>query len=105
MRRVGGVVWRILKGLPLALLSPVLLLAAALAMLLCDLVCRLRARRPLPADSQPNIDAASIVIPNWNGRDLLEKYLPSVIAAAAKAPGSEIILVDNGSRDGSAEFI
>ena len=29
---------------------------------------------------------ASAVIPNWNGRDLLEKYLPSVIAAFAGDP-------------------
>ena len=27
----------------------------------------------------PRTDAASIVIPNWNGRELLAKYLPSVI--------------------------
>jgi len=45
------------------------------------------------------------VIPNWNGRDLLEKYLPSVIAAAQRVSGSEVIVVDNGSTDGSAAFI
>ena len=46
------------------------------------------------------------MIPNWNGRDLLEKYLPSVIAATVGLiRGSEIIVVDNGSEDGSAEFL
>lgn len=105
MRVTLGAVWRLLKGLPLALLSPLLLLLAALLMLLCDLICRIRPRRPLPADSKPDTRAASIVIPNWNGRDLLEKYLPSVIAAAAPVPDNEIVVVDNGSTDGSAEFI
>jgi glycosyltransferase involved in cell wall biosynthesis len=45
------------------------------------------------------------VIPNWNGRDLLEKYLPSVIAAAQRLAGSEVIVVDNGSTDSSATFV
>jgi GT2 family glycosyltransferase len=45
------------------------------------------------------------VIPNWNGRELLEKYLPSVIAALEGNPENEIIVVDNGSSDGSAEFV
>jgi GT2 family glycosyltransferase/glycosyltransferase involved in cell wall biosynthesis len=53
----------------------------------------------------PDTNAASIVIPNWNGRDLLEKYLPSVVASVAVHPESEVIVVDNGSTDGSAEFV
>ena len=32
-------------------------------------------------------NAASVVIPNWNGRDLLERYLPSVIAALGRQSG------------------
>jgi GT2 family glycosyltransferase/glycosyltransferase involved in cell wall biosynthesis len=36
---------------------------------------------------------------------LLEKYLPSVIAAIEGHPGSEVIVVDNGSEDGSAGFV
>ena len=49
--------------------------------------------------------AASVVIPNWNGRDLLAKYLPSIVTALASNPDNEIIVVDNGSSDGSAEFV
>jgi GT2 family glycosyltransferase/glycosyltransferase involved in cell wall biosynthesis len=41
----------------------------------------------------------SVVIPSRNGRDLLAKCLP-VIAAA-----DEIIVIDNGSTDGTAEFL
>ena len=48
---------------------------------------------------------ASVVIPNWNGRDLLARYLPSVVAALAGNPDNEIIVVDNGSTDGSAAFV
>jgi GT2 family glycosyltransferase len=105
MKRFLAGAWRILKGLPLALVAPVFLALAAVGLLLADVFALLRKRSPLPAGSKPETSAASIVIPNWNGRDLLEKYLPSVIAAVANHPGSEVIVVDNGSEDGSAEFV
>jgi GT2 family glycosyltransferase len=44
----------------------------------------------------------SIVIPNYNGKNLLEKHLKQVIIAAGKA---EIIVVDDHSDDGSAEYL
>ena len=54
----------------------------------------------------PSSPHVSIVIPNWNGRDLLETHLPSVEAARKVYPGeSELIVVDDGSRDGSAAFL
>jgi GT2 family glycosyltransferase/glycosyltransferase involved in cell wall biosynthesis len=46
-----------------------------------------------------------VVIPTWNGRDLLEKYLPSVVAAARFHPDNEVIVVDNASQDGTADFV
>src|SRR5262249_30216810 len=64
-----------------------------------------RPRRIPPATTAPNLDAASVVIPNWNGRDLLEKYLPSVVTALAGNPRNEIVVVDNGSTDGSADYV
>ncbi len=85
--------------------APLLLLSAALALAGADLLALLRPRRPLPADEQPSNRAATFVIPNWNGRDLLERYLPSVIAAAAGSPENEVLVVDNASTDGSAEFL
>jgi len=96
--------FRILKGLPLALISPFLLFLVAAGLAFSDLVTKLLSRR-VPAPTKPDTSAASIVIPNWNGRDLLERYLPSVVAAAGRVTGSEVIVVDNGSTDGSAEFI
>jgi len=43
----------------------------------------------------------SIVIPNWNGKKLLEKNLPTVLKAAEKA---ETIIVDDASTDDSVSF-
>ncbi|PYT16716.1 MAG: glycosyl transferase [Acidobacteria bacterium] len=97
--------WRLVKGLPLVVLSPFLLLAAALSLFLSDLFSKVRRHRPLPEDRKPCTKAASIVIPNWNGRDLLGKYLPSVISSIEAYPAGEVIVIDNGSTDGSAEFI
>jgi GT2 family glycosyltransferase/glycosyltransferase involved in cell wall biosynthesis len=101
----GRALWRLLRGLPLALVSTLLLPVAAVLLLLCDIFSLVRPRRTHSADTMPNTSAASIVIPNWNGRDLLEKYLPSVIASVAVHPESEVVVVDNGSTDGSTEFV
>ena len=96
---------RFFRALPLLILSPLFTLTAIVALALCDLAWALRRSRKPPEDRRPSNRAASIVIPNWNGKDLLEKYLPSVVAAAEAAPGSEVIVVDNGSTDGSAGFL
>ncbi len=45
---------------------------------------------------------ASVVVVNWNGMDLLRKYLPSVIKAVqATGPEHELIVVDDASTDES----
>lgn len=44
----------------------------------------------------------SIVIPNWNGVELLKKNLPWVLKCA---PNSEILVVDDGSTDGSVQYL
>ncbi len=94
---------RLLRALPLLLLSPFLMALSALALALTDLWWKLAGRRDVPVEpGRPAPETASVVIPNWNGKDLLEKYLPSVVEAMA---GNEIIVVDNGSQDGSAEFL
>ena len=86
----------------LLVLSPLMWLAAVLSLALTDLAWFLVAHARLRAMSRLvstpcATSAASVVIPNWNGRDLLERYLPSVIAALAGHPENEIIVVDNGS--------
>lgn len=104
-RAAVKVMGRILIGLPLALLTPPFLILAAILLLFCDLICLLRPRRAPALSTKPDTRSASIVIPNWNGRDLLKKYLPSVIEAARCCPESEVIIVDNGSTDGSAQYV
>jgi len=45
---------------------------------------------------------ASVIIPNWNGRDLLKDCLTSLLKQTFK--DFEIILVDNGSADKSIDY-
>jgi GT2 family glycosyltransferase/glycosyltransferase involved in cell wall biosynthesis len=96
---------RVIRNLPLVVLSPLMWTAAALLLTLTDIGFRLFGRLRPPVNRKPDNSAASVVIPNWNGRDLLEKYLPPLIEAIAGNPRNEIIVVDNGSADGSAEFV
>lgn len=45
----------------------------------------------------------AIVILNWNGRKMLERFLPSVTTCCSQ--GDEVIIADNGSTDGSLEWL
>lgn len=48
----------------------------------------------------------SVIIPNYNGKDLLKQCLPSVVKAVANAPkGSELIIVDDASTDDSLALL
>ena len=50
--------------------------------------------------------SVSIIIPNWNGADLLHAYLPSVMEAQAKYGGRvEVIVVDDASTDASVKLL
>ncbi len=105
MRRL--IIWIRVAGVLVFLLTaaPLLLLAAAVGLALCDLVCRFRRKPAREPDTLPSTRAVSVVIPNWNGQELLAKYLPSVVEALAGHPENEIIVVDNASTDGSVEFL
>jgi GT2 family glycosyltransferase/glycosyltransferase involved in cell wall biosynthesis len=104
LRTLLIILWRLVKALPLVLVFPILLLIAIAALALVDFASLFRTKK-LPPEQRPRTKSASVVIPNWNGRDLLDKYLPSVIDALGDSPDNEIIVVDNGSEDGSAEFL
>lgn len=45
----------------------------------------------------------SIIIPNWDGKKLLEKNFLKVLTSVGK--DTEIIVVDNGSTDGSLDYL
>ena len=44
----------------------------------------------------------SVIILNWNGAEMLRRYLPSVVA---HTKGAEIFVADNGSTDNSLEVL
>ena len=43
-----------------------------------------------------------IVILNWNGRDYLKRFLPTLVS---RTPGAGIVVADNGSTDDSVRFL
>ncbi len=102
---------RLLLAVVAAVLLPPLLLLNAASLALVDLLWLLLGRRQ-PATAHSSESEAferpislSVVIPTWNARDLLEKFLPSVVRAAAFHPANEVIVVDNASDDGTAEWV
>ena len=49
---------------------------------------------------EPEKQPVSVVIPTWNGRELLERFLPTVVRAMEVWPGGgEILVVDDGGTD------
>src|ERR1035441_7504553 len=121
---------RLIRALPLLVLSPFLMAISFLALVLVQLFTRrggkilqadvaqalvpavsrlvstpVRAHDTAPTASVGMSACATVVIPNWNGKDLLAKYIPSIRVALAGNPANEILVVDNGSSDGSADFL
>ena len=47
----------------------------------------------------------TVVIPNYNGLRFLEECLQALYAQTPDTPEYEVVLVDNGSSDGSVEFV
>jgi GT2 family glycosyltransferase len=45
----------------------------------------------------------TVIVVSWNALGLLQKCLPSVVAS--RYPNFEVVLADNGSSDGSAEWV
>lgn len=65
---------------------------------------RLGGPRERPAQTLPWEDMrASVILVNYNGRSHLERSLPSVLSTVT--PEDEVLLVDNGSTDGSAGWV
>ncbi len=89
----------------LLLIAPLMLLAIVVLLALADVVSALqrRTKRTLPREVSKR--AVSVVIPTWNGREHLARNLPSVVRALATNPENEILVLENGSEDGTAEFL
>jgi GT2 family glycosyltransferase len=69
------------------------------------LASRLRPRRPATsaAPTPPGPNGISLVIPSRNGRELLSLQLPGIVAQLPTS--AEIVVVDNGSGDGTAQWL
>lgn len=53
-----------------------------------------------------DVESASVITVSWNGKHFLEQLLPSVKAEFERSPGNhEMIVVDNGSEDGTVEWL
>ncbi len=89
----------------LAAAAPLLIVLTVTVMAFNDLLARVRRKSSLPSDEAVPSKTVSVVIPTWNGREHLERNLPSVLEALAGNPDHEIVVVDNASTDGTAEFL
>jgi GT2 family glycosyltransferase/glycosyltransferase involved in cell wall biosynthesis len=101
----GGVaytfLWRVVH--PRAFRRPLLVLLAKTAGLaLAALKSARRFHGVVVNETFPR--GISVVIPSRNGKDLLARLLPDVVRQIG-GEGGEIIVVDNGSDDGTAEFL
>jgi GT2 family glycosyltransferase/glycosyltransferase involved in cell wall biosynthesis len=59
----------------------------------------------LAAPSLSNQPTVSVIVVNWNGHEHLEACFRSLLASDYPADKLEIVCVDNGSSDGSADFV
>lgn len=60
--------------------------------------------QPLETEKERSMKKVAVVILNWNGEELLKKFLPSVIAHTPQE-WAEVVVADNGSTDGSISFL
>jgi GT2 family glycosyltransferase len=51
-----------------------------------------------------NVFSIAVVILNWNGKDLLAKFLPTVLANS-QHPNVRVVVADNASSDGSVDIV
>ncbi len=70
------------------------------------IIARIKSRlKPVePPQLAPLREGISVVIPSRNGRELLASMLPGLLAGLKDQSG-EIIVVDNGSNDGTVEWL
>ena len=91
--------------LPLDIIVAFVILGTVLAML------PLRIFRRRPEKTEPaDIASVTIQILNWDGLHLMKEYLPAVVDAVRRhslisGRTHEILVVDNGSRDGSVDYL
>jgi len=101
-----------LRALPIVLLLLPLDILVACLVLVMDLALlplRIFRRDPGPVSSA-DVSSVTIQILNWDGRHLLMECLPAVVDAVRQQSvlsghTHEILVVDNGSSDGSVDYL
>jgi GT2 family glycosyltransferase len=100
--------FRSLVSILITVLLVPFLLALGLTLLFLNLVYVLTrfARRRVPPARPAAAGQVSIIVLNWNGRELLASGIPSILEAVRlDGRAHEILVVDNGSTDGSIDYI
>jgi len=102
----GGALYTFLWRLthPGAFRRPLQAIAARMAGAVLAVLKSFSTGRTLDAVGPDRPRGVSVVIPSRNGKDLLERVLPEVVRQVSEGEG-EVIVVDNGSSDGSDEFL
>lgn len=75
---------------------------------LCDLawIIRSQLRKQNTGTTKPLSGLCSIIVLNWNGRELLAESIPKVLKAVEfDGEPHQVLVVDNGSTDGSVEWL
>ncbi|MBI1896703.1 MAG: glycosyltransferase, partial [Acidobacteria bacterium] len=102
----GGATYTLLWRLahPRAFRRPLLALAARAAGMAAAMLKALRTRQPVVMPERDLAAGITIVVPSRNGRELLTRLLPGLVAELAGVD-SEVMVVDNGSDDGTAAWL
>ena len=51
------------------------------------------------------MSSTAVVILNWNGMDFMRKFIPLILSRTDFSDGSALYVADNGSQDGSVEWV
>jgi GT2 family glycosyltransferase/glycosyltransferase involved in cell wall biosynthesis len=103
----GGAAHTFLRGLvhSSAFRQPFSVLRAkAAGVVLAALKAVVPAKRRVSRSAEPRPQGISVVIPSRNGKDLLAALLPEAVRQISRMNG-EVIVIDNGSDDGTADFL
>jgi len=103
----GGASYTFLWGLvhPSAFWQPLCVLRAkAAGVIVTTLKTVLPARRRVSLSAEARPQGISVVIPSRHGKDLLATLLPEAVRQIDRI-GGEVIVIDNGPDDGTADFL